>query len=801
MTKLYCELTLVNRSNLTLHVAGQSNIHGSFDGNWRQLVDPGQVARYTAKDPDGAAAGSEGTITFIDSAGTTFTLGYCCSWAADKNYAGIMSASPLLDVTLRFGNDVPPLDAGKSWGSATFPTDGHPLGILIYVEQKAVVNSLKVLSYNTHLFKGSNAAVVKPSSVQQDEARSKELLKRILAENIDIVCLQEVWSLDFQEQLTRDFMQAYPYIYLAPDNVVESSWWDDLLSWLLPIVALPLNFIPIIGQGLYWTMCAAWVANFIAVGKGYDSLSEWLRNALSNTSGLFFASKHPLKDCSFTMYTGMKDDERFGKKGLISCTVTLAGENNTPVEIKMGLTHCPTDTDDGLNVLKTVCIPKVLADRTQNRILLGDFNLHMVHNGTTTKNDKEYGGLCTAMAEYDAHDIVDTYLPNLDDCYTDWQTGNSLTWLIDSHADDGKTPTSAKNRIDYIFPAASNTRQLIIKDSGVTIAHNWDIDFSFDAFGKHFDTLSVSDHYPVLATFNVVPQLTEPYKHFRFQNPTGQSLSDSQDGNYLYAMDAGITRTGYADLFTLKRQHCGTQRLEVHVLGASDGYASWIQHTGTALGQNDTASATHLIGDYHNRNVRDLYYIKKGGSKVEVHILDGANNYGSFLLQIGTPINQDEWDSFDFQLGNYHGDGRPDLFCFKRSGTGTGFLEVHVLSGVSNYQNFVLQKATTVPCSVLADGKYILLTGRYQRTQGNSDLFLLNTGDAFSRHLEVSVLDGATFFQNLIIVNEVTPIPIADVGNFTFAVSTCNDHITIAPLYCIKTKNTGSSMVEVHVLS
>ena len=53
-----------------------------------------------------------------------------------------------------------------------------------------------------------------------------------------------------------------------------------------------------------------------------------------------------------------------------------------------------------------------------------------------------------------------------------------------------------------------------------------------------------------------------------------------------------------------------------------------------------------------------------------------------------------EAGNFVFAIGDYTGTGRPDLFCVKKTDTGTGSIEVDVLSGASNYQQFILRTGT-----------------------------------------------------------------------------------------------------------
>src|SRR5207244_10387159 len=88
---------------------------------------------------------------------------------------------------------------------------------------------------------------------------------------------------------------------------------------------------------------------------------------------------------------------------------------------------------------------------------------------------------------------------------------------------------------------------------------------------------------------------------------------------------------------------------------------------------------------------------------VEVHVLDGASGYETFLLETGTTIEAvDGAEHFAaWVVADYNGDGVPDLFGIKVSETGTGSVEVHVLDGASGYQNFLLQTGTTIEA---ADG-------------------------------------------------------------------------------------------------
>ncbi|HEX8075287.1 MAG TPA: VCBS repeat-containing protein [Thermoleophilaceae bacterium] len=114
-------------------------------------------------------------------------------------------------------------------------------------------------------------------------------------------------------------------------------------------------------------------------------------------------------------------------------------------------------------------------------------------------------------------------------------------------------------------------------------------------------------------------------------------------------------------------------------------YQQFLLQTGTPISEQDAAANFDFAcGDFNGDGRPDLLCLKKtstGTGALEVHVLSGASNYQQFLLQTGTPISeQDAAANFDFACGDFNGDGRPDLLCLKKTSTGTGTLEVHVLA-------------------------------------------------------------------------------------------------------------------------
>ena len=88
-----------------------------------------------------------------------------------------------------------------------------------------------------------------------------------------------------------------------------------------------------------------------------------------------------------------------------------------------------------------------------------------------------------------------------------------------------------------------------------------------------------------------------------------------------------------------------------------------------------------LVGDYNHNGRPDVYCIKKNGTgskRTEVHILNGANNFQNYLLQTPTALHETD-GIWQFCLGDYNRDGCLDLYCICKRTTGSHSTEVHIL--------------------------------------------------------------------------------------------------------------------------
>jgi hypothetical protein len=187
------------------------------------------------------------------------------------------------------------------------------------------------------------------------------------------------------------------------------------------------------------------------------------------------------------------------------------------------------------------------------------------------------------------------------------------------------------------------------------LAHN---DMPSDAYLQR----QMADRINSVLASSPPPIVVSSYSRFRLQ--TGTALHET-GSNFAF----GVLPNG--DLVAIKKSGTGSGKTEVHILSASSNYQSFRLQTGTAL---------HETGDNFAFGVLpngDLVAIKKSGTgsgKTEVHILSASSNYQSFRLQTGTALHE-TGDNFAFGvLPN------GDLVAIKKSGTGSGKTEVHILA-------------------------------------------------------------------------------------------------------------------------
>ncbi|NUS37797.1 MAG: hypothetical protein HOQ02_02060 [Lysobacter sp.] len=237
---------------------------------------------------------------------------------------------------------------------------------------------------------------------------------------------------------------------------------------------------------------------------------------------------------------------------------------------------------------------------------------------------------------------------------------------------------------------------------------------------------------------------------------------------------------------------------EVHTLSAASSYTAFSEHLATALGQTGTDYAWAFdYADYNGDGVKDLYVIARQGAsgRTEVHVLDGASGYRTFLLHVATALPMTGADNgWVFRVADYNRDGIPDLYAIFKNGA-SGRTEVHVLDGASGFQTYLAHIATPIGLTGV-DAAWDFALGDFNQ-DGYPDLFAIAKLGA-SQTTEVHVLDGASGFQNFLLHTATALQQTGASNQWNFKVGDYNQD-GMVDVYCIN-KIGASGMTEVHIL-
>jgi len=147
--------------------------------------------------------------------------------------------------------------------------------------------------------------------------------------------------------------------------------------------------------------------------------------------------------------------------------------------------------------------------------------------------------------------------------------------------------------------------------------------------------------------------------------------------------------------------------------------------------------------DYNRDGHDDAWFIKHRNTRAgyyEVHILDGKTGFKKFLLRRGTVLRS-RGQEYVFKLGDYNRDRRIDLWACKVKGTGTRKLEVHIMDGGTNFGSWMTNRVTPYPEFVI--DQYLYLED-YNK-DGWLDVVIFDDNDWPNAYLDV--LDGKVKFK------------------------------------------------------
>lgn len=235
----------------------------------------------------------------------------------------------------------------------------------------------------------------------------------------------------------------------------------------------------------------------------------------------------------------------------------------------------------------------------------------------------------------------------------------------------------------------------------------------------------------------------------------------------------------------------GAAGTEVHAVDGATRYASFLSQLATSLPSTAGQPWSFRAADHDRDGTDDLYAIEhRSGSAVRVQVLDGASGYRRSLLDTVTALHVADAGTWTFTVADQDGDGLQDLLAVDGQGaTGT---EVHVLDGATGLRSFRLNTRTALHRTSTAQWSFAV--GHHDR-DGVPDLYAV-TGRGTSGRTEVHVLSGAGGYRAWL-ANTATPLGPTSPQDVSFEVADSSgdgdDLMAIA-------RRGASGRTEVHVL-
>jgi hypothetical protein len=298
----------------------------------------------------------------------------------------------------------------------------------------------------------------------------------------------------------------------------------------------------------------------------------------------------------------------------------------------------------------------------------------------------------------------------------------------------------------------------------------------------------------MLAPSAVAQTTTQAFSNSILKTPIALPLLPIQNFEFIMA---DIDRDGRPDLVAIKRQQTGTRRTEIHVLSAASRYRAFIVQTGTGLPETGD-NFTFAMADVDRDGKQDLVAIKKNrtaSKKTELQVFSGASNFQQSLLLSQTKLPE-TGDNFTFAMALVDKDDRPDLVAIKKSQTGTKTTEIHVLSGVSNFQQFIVQTGTVLPET--GDNYTFAVADINGNGTDLPDLVAIKKNQTGTKTTEIHVVSGAFKYQKF---RRQTKTILPETGDNSVLTATDLNRDGLPELVQIKKNQTGTRSTELHAVS
>lgn len=194
----------------------------------------------------------------------------------------------------------------------------------------------------------------------------------------------------------------------------------------------------------------------------------------------------------------------------------------------------------------------------------------------------------------------------------------------------------------------------------------------------------------------------------------------------------------------------------VQVLDGASGFTTTSTQATVGTAALDVTDHALAVGDYNSDGRDDLYAVRtQGDGRTEIQVLDAATGFTTALVAgttVAPALPERPWQ---FEVGDYDGDGRDDLYAINRRDRGR--TSVHVLDAADGFQSFLSQTYTTAPA---LDRAAWGLTVADQNNDGRDDLWAVRRDD--SGVVSVHVLDAATRFSGYLYESPTVQPAISD---------------------------------------
>ena len=251
-----------------------------------------------------------------------------------------------------------------------------------------------------------------------------------------------------------------------------------------------------------------------------------------------------------------------------------------------------------------------------------------------------------------------------------------------------------------------------------------------------------------------------------------------------------------ADLVLVADAGISSQSVEYHMATSSSSFAAFGIHTPSVVSQAEAVESVFLVGDQDADGIPDLFVLKPRATRLEVHVVSGRSGYQKYSLETTTPWSGAESATGIFRLCECDGDGRADLALVKAPKAAGAKLEVHVLTGASNYQAFDTEVVTPLNAADAANGAFA-----FGDTDGDgrAELAFIKTVNTATPNAEIHLLSGRDRYRSFIL-QRITGIAGTLAAHSVMQLAQVDDDGR-ADLVAVQTSGTGSGAVEVHAVS